>query len=125
MLEDFGNCVGINGQKVPAWNIQVENVPGFLTHNDGTEAWYGIYFEVTFEEGYLWVVEKRTAESKIQVEVYQDWAWRAEGRQSPEADLTIPINHWDEFLEMYNARNDYRSGCVVLAAWSQAILSRM
>jgi len=129
VLEDFGNCVGINGRIVPAVNIQVENVPGFLEHNDGTAAWYGVYFEILFEQGYLWVVEQGAEEleptSKITIDVYGDYTHRDRYKDFPaEPDVRIPVAHWDEFLEVYDARDEYW-GAVALPCYADFILGKM
>lgn len=101
MLEDFGNMVSVNGQKIPAVNIQVEGVPGYIYGEDFGAEWYGVYFEIMFERGYLWVVSQKSladADETITVEVFSDYAHI----RSLEPDMTIPIYNWDDFLDMYN-----------------------
>jgi hypothetical protein len=110
VLEDFGNMVSINGQKIPAGNIQVDNVPGYIYTGDFGAEWYGVYFEILFEQGYLWVVSQRsefTDDEKIHVAVYSNWARDRESYRNTDADLVIPCAHWDDFLEMYNDKDEY------------------
>jgi len=78
-LQDMGNAVKILDRIVPAVNIQVTNVPGYLEHEVGPPAWYGVYFEILFEDGDLWVVENGPCESEandpyVWVTVYYNWA---------------------------------------------------
>lgn len=102
MLEDMGNAVRINGETiVPAVNIQVENVPGYLEHTIGPPAWYGVYFEVMFETGTRWIVEQRPAlvvSDEILVGVFLD---------PPEGTWLTPLmthefKDWDRFVQHFN-----------------------
>jgi len=98
MLEDMGNAVKILGVIVPAVNIQVENVPGYLEHCDGTLAWYGIYFEILFENGELWIVEEGAEGGKgIEVEVSSQFPSHF-GGDEPQV---IHYLSWETFLDDY------------------------
>jgi hypothetical protein len=126
LLEDFGNCVGINGQKIPAMNIQVENMPGYIYHEGWGAQWYGVYFEVMFEPGYLWVVSMGALDdppNKIVVKIYQDWSARQKSWRNEEPDITINAANWDDFLEMYNAKDEYWAA-IVLPVHFDATLDR-
>lgn len=86
-LQDMGNCVKIGTALVPAVNIQVEFIP------EG----YGIYFEILFENGDLWVVNKESDTGDIITEVFADWA-----HQPDESPLYIAVTEtWELFLENY------------------------
>jgi hypothetical protein len=116
LLEDFGNMVSVNGQKIPAVNIQVEGVPGYIYHEDFGAEWWGVYFEILFEQGYLWIVSQGSVEHlddpKIYVHVHTQYAWEEKRRFFP--DLTITCAHWDDFLEMYNShRKDSNPGALM------------
>jgi hypothetical protein len=118
LLEDFGNMVSINGQKIPAVNIQVEDMPGYIYHQDWGAEWYGVYFEILFEPGYLWVVSQGADEMahdmRVMVTVYGDWARDRGSHRHIPPDVVIPCAHWDDFLEMYNShRKDSRPGALV------------
>jgi hypothetical protein len=63
MIEQIGDYVKIGDRMIPAVNIQVENVPGYIDIGQGRTFWYGIYFEIGFEDGSLWVVEYGDNES--------------------------------------------------------------
>ena len=97
MLEDLGNCVKIHDTVIPAANIQVEGFPGY--HGDD---WYGIYFEIAFEDGSLWVIEQLHVDSKIVVEGYPNW-WIETRRLDPD-NFTTKHEDWDHFLTSYQRR---------------------
>lgn len=63
MIEHIGDYVKIGDRMIPAVNIQVENVPGYIDIGGGRTFWYGIYFEIGFEDGSLWVVNYGDNES--------------------------------------------------------------
>lgn len=108
VLEDMGNAVKINlgcrAKIIPAVNIQVENVPGYLPNidvPDGKPTWYGVYFEIMFEHAALWVVEYRSNEDDddtVKIETYS-WAGGLERLEWPEA--TYNFTSWDQFVESY------------------------
>jgi hypothetical protein len=105
MLAQIGQMVQINDKLIPAVNIQVENVPGFLTSEvDGSVVWYGVYFEIMFEDGGLWVVDQGTNESDLEtvfIEVFDNW-----GKDQDLDNMTqkYQLPNWDRFLELYDAR---------------------
>ena len=102
--EQAGNCVQLGNRLIPAVNIQVEGVPGYLTDVDGEKRWYGVYFEVMFEDGSYWVVDHGTdgdASDLIFVNEY--------GR--PKHDLDIPhptstqvMHSWESFIVLYDEK---------------------
>ena len=101
-LIDLGNCVEIENIKIPAVNIQVDGVPGFLSWtgpNGETTHWYGIYFEIMFESGALWVVEQLwdgAPDDKIKIKIYHNWA-----KGDDTTWTVIFADTWDEFLIDY------------------------
>jgi len=101
MLEDMGNAVKIFDRIVPAVNIQVENVPGYLEHVTGPPSWYGVYFEVMLEDGSLLVVEQGfeglDSEMQIRVEDYLTW------KTQPDLSINHWFIAWEEFLLWYDA----------------------
>jgi hypothetical protein len=62
VIYQAGNFVSINDRLIPAVNIQAEGVPGYLPVGEGKTSWFGVYFEVPFEDGSLWVVSQGTEE---------------------------------------------------------------
>lgn len=96
--------VEIEGRRVPAVNIQVEGVPGFLPIDEVTTMWFGVYFEVMFEDGSLWVVDQGSEEfgdhNQIKVDVHKEWA----KEHDLEPDITHIYKDWAEFLEAYDAK---------------------
>ena len=109
VLEDMGNAVKINlGERtkiIPAINIQVENVPGYLPNMGVPGAqptWYGVYFEIMFEHAALWVVEQGSDETDVEtikIETYS-WAGGLDRLEWPEATYTF--TSWAQFVESYN-----------------------
>ena len=102
MLEDMGNAVKVLDRIIPAVNIQVENVPGFLEHVTGPPAWYGVYFEIPMEDGCLLVVEQGAIgpdveDRRVIVEDYLCWT------TEPELSQTHTFIDWVEFLMWYDA----------------------
>lgn len=114
-LEDLGVLVQINDTMIPAMNIQVENVPGYIPNMGVPGAdptWYGVYFEVAFENGALWVVEQKPNEDDpdaIIVTEYDRWDLRtkADDARMDDPDYGRSFETWDEFLVFYKemARN--------------------
>jgi hypothetical protein len=107
-LHKVGNCVEIGEKLIPAVNIQVEGVPGYLEHRPtGEKAWYGIYFEVLFEGGEFWVVEKGF---KNNIGVVQwDGVWVEEydskDRKSDlEPNYAWYLPSWEAFLDGYEVK---------------------
>lgn len=94
-FKDLGRAVevetGKKTKRIPAVNIQVEDIP------DG----YGIYFEIFFENGNLWVVEQdiSTPNAKIYITEQIDWAHNQELLDKP----TTNGESWDWFLELYES----------------------
>lgn len=110
--EKVGNYVLIGGTRIPAVNIQVEGVPGFINGE-----WYGIYFEIMFEDGKLWVVEQGSEHIPIegaeagfvfmQVEVMEYPRFALTGLDNP--GVKIMLKDWEDFLNLYNEKK--------LASW--------
>jgi hypothetical protein len=63
MIDHLGNYIKIGNRMIPAVNIQVENVPGYIDIGLGQTHWFGVYFEIPFEDGSLWVVDYGSSES--------------------------------------------------------------
>lgn len=114
-LEDMGNAVKLTGKmisrSIPAMNIQVENVPGLLAVAREKPEWYGIYFEIPFEDGDLWIVEQGWIQSKpdsklVRVQEYKDWAHNPTGKKLPYRE--IPFRDWDAFLVGYHEKAQAR-----------------
>jgi hypothetical protein len=99
MLEDLGNCVKIEdpvyGATIPAVNIQVEGFPKFID-----DVWYGIYFEVLFEDGTLWEIEQRHEDLGVKVNVYPNWGRTT--NVSDGLDVQIPLLDMDNFNISYH-----------------------
>lgn len=107
MIEKVGRFVRINDRMIPAINIQVEDVPGFIDVGIGKTFWYGIYFEVPFEDGSLWVVSYGDDEdvyiegkSVITVLEFSNFG------KHPEEDHThtFTTKDWDKFLSMFQEK---------------------
>jgi hypothetical protein len=108
MLEDLGNCVKIHDQTIPAVNIQVEDFPRWSEEHN---TWYGIYFEILFEDGTLWEVERVTEDSHIIVNVYPNWYKANSGllefSQFAYMDGSIRgcrYDTWGAFLTLYHIK---------------------
>jgi hypothetical protein len=108
MLEDMGNAVKILNKIVPAVNIQVddngfsgiEGIPGV----DDEGHWWGIYFEILFEDGDLWVVNQYATpdDPTIRVEMYHKWAARGSFTiVNPTVDA---CDTWRMFLDLYEIK---------------------
>jgi hypothetical protein len=105
MIEHIGDYVKIGDRMIPAVNIQVENVPGYIDMGRGrTHWWFGVYFEIGFEDGSLWVVNYGdnkslylNGDSVINTFEYATFAY------DPAAEHTAMYNakDWNEFLAMF------------------------
>ena len=109
MLEDMGNAVKILDTIVPAFSIQVDNVPGYI---DGF--WYNPYFEIAFEDGDLWVVEdfsqdpdESLHELPIVYERYHNW-YRNRHNGWATWDMQIKLESWEQFLRDFNIKRSQR-----------------
>lgn len=104
MLFQVGNLVEIEDRLIPAMNIQVENVPGFIGHPDGSIHWYGVYFEIFFEDMSLWIISEGSEQNnpnEILMEVYSNWL------NSPLTgvpDDVFPLVSWKHFLFHYETK---------------------
>lgn len=100
-----GNTVEFDGTFVPAANIQVENVPGFIEDRNGHADWYGIYFEVLFEDGALWVVDQGCDLEEdletIHIEQYDNWG---QNQDLGAPSVKRSLDSWEMFLTVYKAR---------------------
>lgn len=104
MLEDLGNAVRILDTIVPAVNIQVEGVPGYLTEVDGQKRWYGIYFEVLFEDGRRWEVEHGFTQAENgRADDYAIYVFHCDSRDDYAIDSynLKMFDSWEQFLEAY------------------------
>ena len=101
ILEDLGNAVRIYDEIIPAVNIQLENVPGFIEHGPGDVRWYGIYFEILFENGALWTVSQgseleNAKETKVHI-LYVPYF-----SQESEKDMQqFTVDSWSDFVSAY------------------------
>ena len=103
MLEDMGNAVKIGETIIPAVNIQVEGVPGYLEHPDGGADWYGVYFEVMMETGEHLVVQQKwtpNMDDKIYVEFYLNHGPVYERSCKP--DVIQLDSSWESFVTWFN-----------------------
>lgn len=103
-LQEVGNCVKVGATLIPAVNIQVEGVPGFVEH-DGKKFWYGVYFEILFETGALWVVEQggkqdytEAVMKSVMIQEYPRWGV-TESLDYPGA--FVVVESWEDFLALY------------------------
>ena len=104
ILEQVNNCIKIGGQYIPAVNIQVEGVPGMLKHVDGTSAWYGVYFEILFETGALWIVEQGfngPDDMSITVTEYPKYGLTED---TSIRGVVVGMNTWREFVSLYQEK---------------------
>lgn len=105
-LEDMGNCVKIRTQfktkLVPAINIQVE----YISEN------YGIYFEIMFEDGALWVINRAldVEYSTIYVTEHINWASNI-CAENDWAYFTYP--DWTTFLMMYETKANFHTSYIL------------
>jgi hypothetical protein len=101
VIYQAGNFVSINDRLIPAVNIQAEGVPGYLPVGEGKTSWFGVYFEVPFEDGSLWVVSQGTEEDykdQFSMFVYDSWAFG----QHLDDHYVIELSDWDHFLDLYD-----------------------
>ena len=102
-LQQFGNYIRIHNQMIPACNIQVENVPGYLVDTpDGDKHWYGVYFEVMFEDARSWTVEQGSEQTHPDKITLTEYKWLENGK--PIEGLTIVLRCWGDFLNLYNEK---------------------
>lgn len=104
--EQLGSCVKLGATVIPAVNIQVEDVPGYIYYADGMSAWFGIYFEIMFEDGALWLVmqgsTEETVDGGVQIVEYPKW------EQQPNIAIGNTVANWEEFVNIYNERRNVR-----------------
>jgi hypothetical protein len=109
MIEQIGNYVKINNKMIPAGNIQVEGYPKWVEHSDGEEVWYGIYFEIAFEDGALWIVERHSDAQfalgdncdMICVATHDKFGM---DRKADIPDHGWLLENWDMFLLLYRTK---------------------
>lgn len=102
MIEEYGpHAVRIDGVVVPAQNIQVDGYPRVI---DGHQ--YFVYFEIMFEHGARWVVEKYDSgeddyESAIFVDEFNRWDLIDEYIVQYMPDRISGYSSWIGFLKAY------------------------
>jgi hypothetical protein len=103
--EKQGSFVRLGTTLIPALNIQTEGVPGYLSKADGSKVWYGLYFEVSFPVGALWIVEQGFRlinetewEKRILVTEHPKWGL-SQSLDFP--GVTRYLEDWEEFLGLY------------------------
>lgn len=106
ILEDLGNMIRIYDEVIPAVNIQIENVPGFIEHGPGDVRWYGIYFEIMWETGELWAVSQGSEpetynETKVHVLNVPYF-----GMGSEKDMMQFTLHNWSDFVVAYNLMKD-------------------
>lgn len=102
MLEDLGNCVKIHDTVIPAVNIQVDGFPQWID-----DVWYGIYFEILFEDGTLWEIEQRHQDMPVTINIYPNWGRaRSLGPVMSYMDGAIVgcQSTWGDFLDFYRIK---------------------
>lgn len=91
---------------IPAVNIQVEDVPGYIYYADGMSAWFGIYFEIMFEDGSLWVVSQGSIPddglNDIMIVEYPKF------HENSRIAIGNSVKTWEEFAATYNERRNVR-----------------
>lgn len=104
--EQVGNCVRLGETFIPAVNIQVEDVPGYIYYADGMSAWFGIYFEIMFEDGSLWVVSQDSIPNNglnnIIIVEYPKF------HENSRIAIGNSVKTWEEFAATYNERRNVR-----------------
>ena len=103
IAEVGGNMVSINNTLIPALNIQVDGYPKV---EERLDLWFGIYFEIMFEDGDLWVVDQGSApglpqEDHVFVEEIKNFAKEAD--RSVNGELMV-FPDWAIFLEHYDRK---------------------
>lgn len=99
MLENLGSMVRVEGRMIPAVSIQVDGVPGYI---DGV--WYGVYFEILWEDAALWIVEQGTDQNhkdRITLKEYRNWGT---GIGVPIEGPTILLQSWRDFVGLYDEK---------------------
>lgn len=104
-LEDLGRAIKIGDVIIPASNIHVKDVPGFIELGPGEVRWEGIYFEIHFENGDLWEVSKGSTLEEfddptitaIVTEGYGLLDDMPENREISE----VSWRSWNEFIDSY------------------------
>ena len=104
--EEAGNCVLLGRTYIPAVNIQVEGVPGMIKVADDIEpAWYGVYFEILFEDAALWIImqgseskDNKTWDQIIHVAEYPNWG---KGEGFKQLGVERKLESWEDFLSLY------------------------
>ena len=104
--ERLGNCVKLGATVIPAVNIQVDGVPGYIYYADGFSAWFGIYFEIMFEDGALWVVSQGAVEEEVLSDIviveYPKF------HENTRVAIGNSVKTWEEFAATYNERRNVR-----------------
>lgn len=112
MLKQVGKMVEIEDRLIPAINIQVEGVPGYFEMSVGRPMWFGIYFEVKFEDGALWVVSQGDDPDDqpgcVMVYGYENWSENSGGSNLDDADYCLIFKNWESFLDIYNFKTKPR-----------------
>lgn len=105
MLEDLGNCVKIHDTVIPAVNIQVDPQEIFRYDHE-IDMWIGLYFEIMFEDGSLWVVTQEWPTDEIKIDWFPNWHKAHEyGFSYTDGSIVgIPIRDWDHFSMFYKIR---------------------
>ncbi len=101
MPQQVGRMVEIDGTLIPAVNIQVDNVPNFFTHYDGSIVWYDLYFEIMFEDGGLWIIEQWIDDKGLTIYIADYPRWGMGGTSLYAARL---LTSWQSFVKTYKAR---------------------
>lgn len=110
-IEQIDNYVKIGDRMIPAGNIQVDGYPGWKTNpKDGLEYWYGIYFEIAFEDGSLWTVDQWSeasfslADEDKQKICVAEYARFGMDRSTDMVDYAWLVEDWDDFVNLYKAK---------------------
>jgi hypothetical protein len=99
-LQEVGSCVQVGATLIPAVNIQVEDMPGLINGEH-----YGVYFEILFENGSLWIVEQGAKEYEglglekyVIVTEHPKWGMLQDLSQP---GVRLFLYDWTEFLTLY------------------------
>lgn len=104
MLEDFGNAVMIMGRYIPAVNIQVNGMPGFIQVGGLDPVWYGVYFEILWEDASLWIVEEGSEQVQANRITLQEIRNFGTGIGQPVEGPTRDLKNWGEFVSIYDEK---------------------